>query len=77
MPSSNQAASRQHWSAGRGFTSLDPERQGEVQVHARRCAVDNPAPSRQSKVKPAQAWTRVQPDVDGSGYEGGSSRHWR
>jgi hypothetical protein len=77
MPSSNQAAGRQRGSLGRGFSSLDPERQGEASGHSRRCAVDAPALSRQAKVKPAAAWTRVQPDVDASGYEGSSSRRWR
>jgi hypothetical protein len=78
MPSTKQAAGRQqHWSAGRGFTSLDPERQGEVLGQVRRCAVDSPSPSRQPLVKPAPAWTRVLPDVDSSSYEGSSSRRWR
>ena len=76
MPSSNPAAGHTYWSSGRGFASLDPERQCEVLGHARRCASDVPIPPRQPAVKPAQPWTRVQPDVDSS-FEGSSSRRWR
>lgn len=77
MPSSKQAAGRPHWTSGRGFVSLDPERQGEVLGQARRAASERAEPSRQPMVKPAQAWTLVRPDVDPSSYEGSSSRHWR
>ena len=77
MPSSNQAAGPSHWSPGRGFVSLDPERQGEVLGHVRRSASEASIPSRKPTVKPAQPWTLVQPDVDPSSYEGSSSRHWR
>lgn len=76
MPSSNQGTGRPYWSSGRGFASMDPERQGEVLGYVRNTA---PVTPRQAKAqpKPSQAWTRLQPDVESSGYEGSSSGRWR
>lgn len=76
MPS-NQA--RPYWSSGRGFASMDPERQGEVLGYVRRTpgAATTPAARPAAPAKPAQHWTRIQPDVDSSGFEGSSSGRWR
>lgn len=79
MPSSsNQATGRPYWSSGRGFSSMDPERQGEVPGRVR--TTPSAALPRATAAKPASrapAWTRIQPDVDSSGFEGSSSRRWR
>ena len=74
MPTSNPAKGRQYWVSGRGFTPADPERRGEVVGYVRSSGIET---TRAAAAKPAQSWTRVQPDVDSSGYEGGSSRRWR
>jgi hypothetical protein len=81
MPSSHSTASRPYWSSGRGFASLDPERQGEVLGYVRPTTPNAPAPTRQPAAKPAapasRHWTRVQPDVESTGFEGSSSGRWR
>ncbi|HET8748487.1 MAG TPA: hypothetical protein VFM98_23030 [Ramlibacter sp.] len=78
MPSSNHVVGRPYWSSGRGFTSSDPERQREVVGYVRKPGRDDAAPARASAAKSDPlAWTRLQPDVDSSGYEGSSSRRWR
>jgi hypothetical protein len=75
MPSSNQASGRPYWNSGRGFASQDPERQVEVLGYVRNTPIET-LPARPAAVKPAQRWTRVQPDVESS-FEGSSSRRWR
>ena len=65
---------------GRGFASMDPERQREVVGYVRPSAFES-VPVRSAgerAVRPSRLnWTRVQPDVDGSNYEGSSSRRSR
>jgi hypothetical protein len=77
--SSNQIAGRPYWSSGRGFASRDPERQGEVLGYVRPGAIETIAPARPvAPAKPASlGWTRVQPDVESSSFEGSSSGRWR
>ena len=80
MPSSNQATGRPYWSSGRGFASRDPERQGEVLGYVHNTAIETTASARPTAPKaapPQRGWTRVQPDVDSSGFEGSSSGRWR
>ena len=78
MPSNSQPTARPYWSSGRGFASADPERQREVIGYVRKGSGESAGPARTAAaVKPAQAWTRIQPDVDGSGFEGSSSGRWR
>jgi hypothetical protein len=78
--SSNQIAGRPYWSSGRGFASRDPERQGEVLGYVRPAAIETTAPAKAvAPAKPAASrhWTRIQPDVESSGFEGSSSGRWR
>lgn len=77
MPSNNQATGRPYWNSGRGFASMDPERQGEVLGFVRNNAVETPPRQQQPTDRATQrGWMRVQPDVE-SGFEGSSSRRWR
>jgi hypothetical protein len=77
MPSSNQATGRPYWNSGRAFASMDPERQGEVLGYVRNNAVQA-SPARQPVAKSEWlGWTRIQPDVESSGFEGSSSGRWR
>ena len=60
---------------GRGFASMDPERQREVVGYVRPSAFEAPAPARTAVRSAGRLdWTRVQPDRD---FEGSSSRHSR
>ena len=79
MPSINHATGRPYWSPGRGFTSQDPERQGEVLGYARATAIESTAPARPAApAKPVQrGWLHVQPDMESSSFEGSSSGRWR
>lgn len=76
MPVSNQPS----WASGRGFASLDPERQREVVGYVRRAPIETVAPARarQSAVKPApgRGWARLTADPEGQ-FEGSSSGRWR
>lgn len=77
MPSSNKVVDRPHWVSGRSFASSDPERQGEVPGYVHRPGREASSAARASAARPGPpAWTRLQPDVDSSGYEGSSSRRW-
>ena len=78
MPSSNQAVVRPDWASGHGFSSADPERQGEVLAYAYDDGIETTGPSLPAAARPAPAdWMRGQPDVESSGFEGSSSRHSR
>ncbi|HYE39131.1 MAG TPA: hypothetical protein VEB23_04320 [Ramlibacter sp.] len=61
-------------SLGRGFASLDPERQGEVPG---RLVRSNDSPSAVKARAARLDWMRVQPDRDTSMFEGSSSRRSR
>jgi len=65
------------WPFGRGFASMDPERQREVVG----CALGGPiatAPAaRPGTRSPRLDWMRVQPERDSANFEGSSSRHSR
>lgn len=74
MTSRTSGSDREHSSGGRGFCSVDPERQREVIGYVRSGPVDAPA---QRFGRPGGArhdWMRVQPDRD---FEGSSSRRGR
>jgi hypothetical protein len=74
MASSNQGTIRTG-STGRGFASMDPERQREVPGNAIR-TLDGWSSARAGR--PARAdWMRVQPDREASAFEGSSSRRSR
>ena len=66
---------------GRGFASMDPERQREVVGYVRPAAIESAPVARVASpraAKPARLdWMRVQPDREGSNFEGSSSRHSR
>lgn len=66
---------------GRGFASMDPERQREVVGYVRPSAIETTPPVRSTSERavrtPRLDWLRVQPDRDSSNYEGSSSRHSR
>jgi hypothetical protein len=65
---------------GRGFASMDPERQREVVGYVRPSAFES-APQGRSSDRAAKTtrtdWMRVQPDRDSSNFEGSSSRRSR
>jgi hypothetical protein len=62
-------------SLGRGFASLDPERQGEVPGRVIR-TTEGTSPQRARGTR--GDWTQVQPEPrDISMFEGSSSRHGR
>jgi hypothetical protein len=62
-------------STGRGFASMDPERQREVSIDVIRFTEPKAAqrPGRAGRAD----WMRVQPDRDAGNYEGSSSRRGR
>ena len=67
------------WSSGRGFASMDPERQCEVVGYVRSIDV---APATRSVAERVQRssrldWARVQVDREGGNFEGGSNRRSR
>lgn len=66
---------------GRGFASMDPERQREVVGYVRAVGLEAAPQGRSTVERAAKAprldWLRVQPDREGSSYEGSSSRHSR
>ena len=71
MASSTEGTNFRNASIGRGFASLDPERQGEVPGRMIR-TTDGWSPMR---VRPARTdWTRLQPDREITMFEGSSSR---
>lgn len=75
MASSTQGTAIRTGSTGRGFASMDPERQREVPVSAIRSAED------WSPMRPVRTarmdWMRVPPDRDANMDEGSSSRRSR
>ena len=59
-------------STGRGFASIDPERQGEIPGRMIRTTNEGWSPLR---VRPAgNDWMRLQPERDTGFFEGSSSR---
>ena len=67
------------WSSGRGFASMDPERQCEVVGYVRSIDVA-PAPRSVAERAPRPSrldWARVQVDRDSGNFEGGSTRRSR
>lgn len=71
---------QKQWSSGRGFASMDPERQGEVVGYVRGGAIESAQPARNVYDRGVRStrldWMRVQPDRDAS-FEGSSSRRGR
>ena len=66
---------------GRGFASMDPERQREVVGYVRPVDTGTAAPARPAEQRSTKTtrmdWLRVQPDRESSNFEGSSSRHSR
>jgi hypothetical protein len=65
------------WSFGRGFASMDPERQGEVVGYVRRAPIETTTSARPTVRSPRLDWMRVQPERDTGNFEGSSSRRGR
>lgn len=77
MPS-NPTTSRQAWTYGRGFASVDPERQREVTVGYGRSGPIETAPPREERApRTRPAWGRVQAERESPNFEGSSSRRSR
>ena len=78
MPSSNPRGDRGLWSCGRGFESIDPERQREVVGFVRSGPI-NTVPAQRARGTPPSRfdWMRMQPERDSPTYEGSSSRRGR
>ena len=77
MPARKPANILEHWTGGRGFASNDPERQREVVGYVRGGAIET-TPSPKVAVRPGRLdWMRVQPERDGTNFEGSSSRRSR
>jgi hypothetical protein len=74
MASSTEFKPIRTGSLGRGFASLDPERQGEVPGRLIRTS-DGPSAARARAAR--LDWMRVQPERDTSMFEGSSSRRSR
>ncbi|RYF16782.1 MAG: hypothetical protein EOO30_09755 [Comamonadaceae bacterium] len=75
MASSSEFKTIRTGSLGRGFASMDPERQGEVPGRLIRTS-DGPAAAR-ARAARLDWMQQVQPDRDTSMFEGSSSRHSR
>ncbi|MBC5785520.1 hypothetical protein H8N03_21450 [Ramlibacter sp. USB13] len=77
MTSRTSGSDREHWSGGRGFAAIDPERQREVVGYVRPSAIETMPAQRFARPRGVQRldWTRVQPDRDS--FEGSSSRRGR
>lgn len=69
---SRTAAPLRTGSTGRGFASIDPERQGEVPGRTIRTTSEGWSPLRTRPAVPE--WMRAVPERDTGGFEGGSSR---
>lgn len=80
MASIDQRSGQPVWSAGRSFTSADPERHCEVVGYVRDTIQTAPA-SRGSTERATRTarldWMRVQADRDSATFEGSSSRRSR
>lgn len=80
MASINQRSGQTVCTAGRGFSSADPERQREV-VGFVRSSIETAPPSRAAAERAARTtrldWMRVQADRDSATFEGSSSRRSR
>jgi hypothetical protein len=80
MASSTQGTGQPQWSSGRGFASMDPERQREVVGFVRSGPIATSQPARAAAERTVRAqrldWMRVQADRDAT-FEGSSSRRGR
>lgn len=77
MPSSPSGDGRQLWTYGRGFASVDPERQREVVVGFGRGPIEtSPARASQRLQRRVDA-ARLQPERESPNFEGSSSRRGR
>lgn len=75
MGSSDQSFRTRTGSTGRGFASMDPERQREIATDAIRGSVSR-MQARTSRPLSID-WMRAQPAPDAGMYEGGSGRRSR
>ena len=81
MAFGNQSDVHPAWGVGRGFASVDPERQREVIGYVRPGGIETRAPTRPAPDRGVRSgrigWIRVQPEQDGGNFEGSSSRRSR
>ena len=78
MAVSNPGRDRDERICGRGFASIDPERQREVVGYVRGGVIDPTAAQLSSPPRSSRFdWTRVQVDRDSGNFEGSSSRRGR
>lgn len=75
MASSTEFKAIRTGSIGRGFASMDPERQREVPGNTIRTAPEAGSPLRPRAARPD--WMRALPDRDAGMFEGSSSRRSR
>jgi hypothetical protein len=75
MPLKN--SSREESGFGRGFASMDPERQREVVGYVRSGPIETTPAARPTMRSPRLDWMRVQPERDSANFEGSSSRRGR
>ena len=76
MASSNPGGDREERTCGRGFASIDPERQREVVGYVRSVSIETTPAQRFGAPRSSRFdWTRVQPERDN--FEGSSSRRGR
>jgi hypothetical protein len=76
MASSTPGTAIRTGSTGRGFASMDPERQREVPSGIALRSAEDWSPMRPTRPAPS-GWVRVQPDRDAAMFEGSSSRRSR
>jgi hypothetical protein len=78
LASSSLRNDREPPSYGRGFAAIDPERQREVIGYVRSGPIETTPAQRPTAQRPTRLdWMRVQPERDGSNFEGSSSRRSR
>jgi len=78
MASSNPGGDRGERICGRGFASIDPERQREVVGYGYGVAIETTPAQRSNAWRNSRFdWTQVQPERDNGNFEGSSSRRGR
>ena len=78
MAASNPGGDRDERICGRGFASIDPERQREVVGYVRGGAIDTTPAQRFGAPRSSRFdWTRIQVERDSGNFEGSSSRRGR
>lgn len=78
MPSSSPGKTHQAWTFGRGFASMDPERQREVVGYVHSGPIETTPAQRTPAPRSTRLdWMRVQPERENANFEGSSSRRSR